>query len=200
MEREQILKVMVPVGAFGILLVIVGAVIALNSGGATPTSTAPAGTPAEPPPPGPTTGGSSTLGAVPLDDSGMTRDLPPLTAPEWKDAGVSATPGLKIWDVVEGTEDVTATTRDKVMVHYTGWRTDGFSFDSSAKHGRPIDFALTGVIQGWTYGIPGMKVGGVRRLYIPSRFAYGASGQGRDIPPNADLVFEVKLLRVIRQK
>ncbi|MCU0702645.1 MAG: FKBP-type peptidyl-prolyl cis-trans isomerase [Fimbriiglobus sp.] len=200
MEREQILKVMVPVGAFALLLLLVGAVIALNAGGAPPSSAAaPAANPSpDGPPP---TGGTAQLGSVPLDNVGMTRELPPLNAAEWKDAGLPAVPGLKVWDVVAGTEDITAVMSDKVMVHYTGWRTDGVSFDSSSKHGRPIDFPLSGVIKGWTYGIPGMKVGGIRRLYIPAQHAYGASPPpGANIPPNADLVFEVKLLRVIRAK
>jgi len=143
----------------------------------------------------------AVLGSVPLDDAGMTRDLPSLTAPEWKDLGNPNVPGLKIWEVKEGTEDVTAGPTDKVMVHYIGWRTDGVSFDSSAKHGQPIEFSLAGVIQGWTFGIPGMKVGGIRRLFIPARFAYAANPPaGSGIPPNADLVFEVKLLRVTRPK
>lgn len=198
MERSQILKVMVPVGGFGLLLLIIGVVVAINSGGSTPTTsnlTVPPDGDSQPRTPP----GMKQLGSVPLDNTGMTSELPSLDAPEWKDAGLAAVPGLKIWDVLVGTEDVVPVTSDKVMVHYTGWRTDGVSFDSSAKHGRPIDFALTGVISGWTHGIPGMKVGGIRRLYIPARFAYGAKPpQGSNIPPNADLVFEVKLLRVIR--
>lgn len=196
MERDQILKVMVPVGVFALLLILVGVVIALNSGGGTIPSGADIKAGAVDP--GPPSGGGNILGSVALDDSGMTRDLPSLTAPEWKDAGRTEVPGLKMWDVVEGTEDITAITADAVKVHYIGWRTDGFSFDSSFKGGQPVQFSLSGVIKGWTFGIPGMKVGGIRRLYIPSKFAYGQQGQGRDIPPNADLVFEVKLLRVIR--
>lgn len=196
MERSQILKVMVPVGAFAVLLLIVGGVIALNSGG----GTSPPTLPLRPTEPNPVGQSRKELGSVPLDTTGMTDQMSPLDAPEWRDLGSQAVPGVKVWDVTEGTEDVTATLRDTVKVHYTGWRTDGFSFDGSAKHGgEPIEFALTGVIAGWTHGIPGMKVGGIRRLYIPAEHAYGANPPQRsNIPPNAPLVFEVKLLRVIR--
>lgn len=200
MERDQILKVMVPVGAFGLLLVVVGVVIALNSGGGTPTSAAAAPvTPSSEPSATPASSGMAVLGTVPIDDSGMSRELPSLTAAEWKDAGNPNVPGLKIWDVVEGTEDVTLIPTDGVKVHYIGWLTNGSSFDSSVARGQPIDFGLNGVIQGWTFGLPGMKVGGIRRLYIPARFAYGAQSKP-GIPANSDLVFEVKLFRVMRPK
>jgi len=193
MEREQVLKVMVPVAGFAVLLLIVGGVIALNAGG----STAPTGAPSrqEPPAGG---GPSNVLGSVPLDGSGMTPTIPPLDAPEWLDPHITAVDGLKVWDVKEGTEDVTATIRDAVKVCYTGWRTDGVVFDGGPDK-PPIQFNLTGVIPGWTHGIPGMKVGGIRRLHIPARHAYGSNPPPRsNIPPNADLVFEVKLLRVVR--
>jgi len=85
-----------------------------------------------------------------------------------------------------------------VTVHYTGWlATTGAVFDSSLEAGQPATFPLSGVIQGWQEGIPGMRVGGQRRLVIPSELAYGSSGApGGGIPPNADLVFEVELIDV----
>jgi FKBP-type peptidyl-prolyl cis-trans isomerase len=86
-----------------------------------------------------------------------------------------------------------------VSVHYIGWLTNGSSFDSSMKGGRPAQFGLNEVIRGWTEGLPGMKVGGIRRLYIPAQFAYGAQSKP-GIPANSDLVFEVKLLRLYRSK
>src|SRR5690606_22330765 len=67
-------------------------------------------------------------------------------------------------------------------------------FDSSRTSPNPITFPLGGVIAGWQQGIPGMKVGGIRRLYIPAALAYGEAGSPPTIPSNADLVFEVKLL------
>ena len=84
-----------------------------------------------------------------------------------------------------------------VTVDYIGWRTDGKMFDSSWKEGgKPFTTPLARVVQGWQQGIPGMKVGGIRKLVIPPDLAYGASGAGKDIPPNATLVFEVELLDV----
>ena len=92
----------------------------------------------------------------------------------------------------------TATAGQKVSVHYTGWLTNGTKFDSSKDRGEPFVFPLGKghVIRGWDEGVAGMKVGGKRKLMIPAKLAYGARGAGDDIPPNADLVFEVELLKV----
>ncbi|MEK7585761.1 MAG: FKBP-type peptidyl-prolyl cis-trans isomerase [Patescibacteria group bacterium] len=86
-----------------------------------------------------------------------------------------------------------------VSVHYTGAvASTGAVFQSSKDFGsEPITFPLSGVIKGWTDGIPGMKVGGTRRLIIPSAQAYGANPPGGSgIPANADLVFDVELVNV----
>lgn len=86
---------------------------------------------------------------------------------------------------------------DTVVVHYTGTLTDGTKFDSSVDRGEPLEtkIGVGGVIQGWDQGIPGMKVGGKRKLTIPSSLGYGEQGSGK-IPPNATLIFEVELLDV----
>ena len=105
---------------------------------------------------------------------------------------------LKIEDLVVGTGDE-AVSGKLISVHYTGTLTDGTKFDSSVDRGTPFEFTLgTGqVIQGWDQGFAGMKVGGKRRLTIPSSLGYGDAGTpGGPIPPKATLIFEVELLEV----
>ena len=85
---------------------------------------------------------------------------------------------------------------DKVKVHYRGTMPDGKEFDSSYKRGEPIEFPLSGVIKCWTEGVQRMKVGGKAKLTCPSAIAYGESGAGGVIPPNATLLFEVELLGI----
>jgi FKBP-type peptidyl-prolyl cis-trans isomerase FkpA len=105
--------------------------------------------------------------------------------------------GLKYQDLVEGDGAVALAGRE-VVVHYTGWLTDGSKFDSSVDRGQPFSFSLGRgmVIRGWDEGVSGMQVGGKRKLTIPPPLGYGAQGAGGVIPPNATLVFEVELLEV----
>jgi len=109
--------------------------------------------------------------------------------------------GLKYTDDVVGT-GTEAVKGKKATVHYTGWLDKsgqkGSKFDSSRDRGEPFDFMLGEgqVIAGWDEGVQGMKIGGKRVLHIPSKLGYGASGAGAVIPPNADLIFEVELLKV----
>ena len=85
---------------------------------------------------------------------------------------------------------------DHVVVHYTGWLTNGSKFDSSKDRNDPFSFPLgqRHVISGWDEGVQGMRIGGTRKLTIPPALGYGARGAGNVIPPNATLVFEVELL------
>lgn len=71
-------------------------------------------------------------------------------------------------------------------------------FDSAYRRGSPIMFSLNGVIEGWQKGVPGMKVGGVRRLTIPAAMAYGEDGAPPMIPPNSDLVFIVEIVDALQ--
>lgn len=84
-----------------------------------------------------------------------------------------------------------------VTVHYTGALCkNGIIFQSSHDFGKPITFGLDQVIRGWTEGVPGMKVGGMRRLTIPAEMAYGSSSPAPNIPANSDLVFDIELVDV----
>lgn len=106
--------------------------------------------------------------------------------------------GLKYEDLVIGEGD-TACAGQTVSVHYTGWLTDGRKFDSSKDRNAPFSFSLSKgrVIRGWDEGVQGMRVGGTRKLTIPPQLGYGSRGAGGVIPPNATLVFEVELLKIL---
>jgi FKBP-type peptidyl-prolyl cis-trans isomerase len=101
---------------------------------------------------------------------------------------------LQITDVREGTGEIVPEGAT-ITAHYTGALcADGTIFQSSHDFGRPITFGLDQVIAGWTQGVPGMKVGGIRRLVIPSALAYGSARAAANIPPNSDLVFDIELV------
>ncbi len=103
---------------------------------------------------------------------------------------------LQIIDVSVGTGDEVPQGAT-ITAHYTGALvSDGTIFQSSHDFGDAITFPLSGVIAGWTQGVPGMKVGGVRRLVIPAALAYGASSPSPNIPPNSDLVFDIELVAI----
>jgi FKBP-type peptidyl-prolyl cis-trans isomerase len=112
---------------------------------------------------------------------------------------VSSPTGLTHFVLQEGSGEVAAA-GDTVEMQYTGWLTDGTKFDSSLDHGgKPFSFNLGAgeVIKGWDEGVAGMKVGEKRQLRIPSKLGYGARGTpGGPIPPDADLVFDVELLKI----
>lgn len=109
---------------------------------------------------------------------------------------VDNVPELKVEDITVGTGAVAAE-GDTVTVDYIGvLATTGAGFDNSIDRGEPATFGLNQVIEGWQKGIPGMKEGGKRRLYIPAAQAYGESSPSPLIPANSDLVFDVTLIKV----
>jgi peptidylprolyl isomerase len=103
---------------------------------------------------------------------------------------------LEITDVVPGTGQEVKQGAT-ITAHYTGALVaDGTIFQSSKDTGRPATFGLSQVIAGWTQGVPGMKVGGTRRLVIPAVQAYGSHSPAANIPANSDLVFDIELIAI----
>lgn len=107
---------------------------------------------------------------------------------------IASIPELQTIDTTEGT-GAEVTPNDTVTVDYTGAvAATGTIFQSSKDSGQTVSFGLNQVIAGWTQGVPGMKVGGTRRLLIPAAMAYGSrSPYGSGIPADADLVFDITL-------
>ncbi len=133
-------------------------------------------------------GAASTPASTNTQAGATMQNFTPTTTPLTK---------LEIIDTVVGTGAVVKPGAT-ITADYTGaTMSDGVIFDASSKHGGPATFPLSGVIQGWTLGVPGMKVGGTRRLLIPAAMAYGANPPaGSGIPANADLVFDITLTKI----
>lgn len=103
---------------------------------------------------------------------------------------------LEITDIFEGT-GAEVPEGATITAHYTGALCkNGIIFQSSHDFGKPISFGLDQVIRGWTEGVPGMKIGGMRRLVIPAALAYGERSPAGNIPPNSDLVFDIELVAI----
>lgn len=102
---------------------------------------------------------------------------------------------LQTIDIKQGT-GATVEAGATITADYTGaLMSNGTVFDASSQHGGPQTFSLSGVIAGWSQGIPGMKVGGTRRLLIPAELAYGSQSVS-GIPANSDLVFDVTVTKI----
>ena len=103
------------------------------------------------------------------------------------------------YEVIKEGDGEQPTAQDQVEVHYTGKLIDGTVFDSSVERGMPATFGVTQVIPGWVEALQLMKAGSKWRLFIPSQLAYGPQGAGGVIGPNATLIFDVELLKVIKK-
>lgn len=105
-------------------------------------------------------------------------------------------PELQVIDLVVGTGNIVEEGAT-ITAHYTGaLAASGIIFQSSHDFGQPATFGLHQVIAGWTIGVPGMKIGGTRRLLIPAEMAYGSRRAAANIPPNSDLVFDIELTAI----
>lgn len=113
-----------------------------------------------------------------------------------QEKGVFSTPSGLQYMVLRQGDGVRPRPGQKVKVHYEGKLLDGTVFDSSYTRGQPTEFRLDQVITGWTEGVGMMPIGGKYRFWLPARLAYGETGAGEQIPPNATLTFDIELLGV----
>lgn len=120
-----------------------------------------------------------------------------VAAPAAEEKVITLPSGLKYVDLVVGT-GATPKSGQRLSVNYVGTLENGKKFDSSYDRGKPFKFyhKMGMVIVGWDEGVATMKVGGKRKLIIPSRLGYGSAGMGDVIPPNSTLIFEIELLNV----
>jgi peptidylprolyl isomerase len=137
-------------------------------------------------------GPAKTASRLRQDRSTSARTPVPAHLPE-----VVTPSGVKYVDLRVGEGDEAGSGKI-VEVHYVGWLEDGTRFDSSRDHNRPLTFRLGAgdALKGWDEGLPGMKVGGKRRLVIPPGLGFGKEGVGSVVPPNAVLFYEFELLGV----
>lgn len=188
-RRLNIASIVAVVAAVG----VVGFLLINNGGGGEETnlSSAPSSTTASTPATPTTqaaTGSAAGKPCVPVADP-----LPPGAPAVPVKVGPAPTT-LITEDIKPGTGPV-VTPGQSLTVNYIGVScSTGKIFDSSYKGGQPASFPLSGVIQGWQEGIPGMKVGGQRLLGIPPDKGYGSSGSGSDIGPGEALWFVVEVL------
>jgi hypothetical protein len=196
------------------IALVAAAIVVANCGGTqpepAPQSTAPpANVPPKPDETTPDPVKPADMPAAPPNTVGPVGTPPPASPPERskpaQPKAAPAKPAFTRTDLQAGTGGEAQKGR-RLSVHYTGWLYDnnspdlkGRMFDTSRDRGRPFDFVLGAgqVIPGWDQGFDGMKIGGKRRLIIPSELAYGVDGAGGGIiPPNATLLFEMELLDV----
>jgi FKBP-type peptidyl-prolyl cis-trans isomerase FklB len=120
-----------------------------------------------------------------------------LSSNKTKPGVVTTASGLQYLVLKEGTGPK-PTISDKVKCDYEGRLIDGTVFDSSIKQGKPIEFAVNGVIAGWTEALQLMNTGSKYQLFIPSNLAYGDQQMGSDIKPGSTLIFDVDLIEIVK--
>ena len=125
------------------------------------------------------------------------RDEQDFLAANKQKAGVKETATGLQYEVIQDAAGPKPARTSKVRVHYTGTLLNGQVFDSSVQRGEPAEFGLNQVISGWTEGLQLMSEGAKYRFFIPARLAYGERGAPGAIPPNAALIFEVELLKIL---
>jgi FKBP-type peptidyl-prolyl cis-trans isomerase FklB len=117
-----------------------------------------------------------------------------------KKEGVKTLPSGLQYKVIKAGTGKKPKSTDTVTTHYRGTLINGTEFDSSYKRGQPVSFPVSGVIPGWTEALQLMEVGAKWQLFIPPNLAYGEQGAGRDIGPNATLIFEIELVSIQEKK
>jgi FKBP-type peptidyl-prolyl cis-trans isomerase FklB len=115
-----------------------------------------------------------------------------------KREGVSTTESGLQYEVLESADGAKPGIEDTVVVHYHGSFIDGQVFDSSVTRNEPAEFALKGVISGWTEALMMMSEGSKWRIAVPAELAYGVAGMPPAIPANAALIFEIHLIEIVR--
>lgn len=122
----------------------------------------------------------------------------PIPVPEGEVVNKEEREGVLIEDIKIG-DGYEIKAGNVVLAHYHGTlKSDGTVFDSSFERGEPVPFPLSGVIKGWGIGVPGMKLGGVRRLTIPAALAYGDQSPDPKIPPQSDMVFVIQAVDAVQ--
>jgi len=117
-----------------------------------------------------------------------------------KKEGVKTLPSGLQYKVIKAGTGKKPKVTDTVTTNYRGTLINGTEFDSSYRRGQPVSFQVNGVIPGWTEALQLMEEGAKWQLFIPSNLAYGERGAGRDIGPNATLIFEIELLSIQEKK
>jgi len=117
-----------------------------------------------------------------------------------KKEGVKTLPSGLQYKVIKAGTGKKPKLTDTVTTHYRGTLINGTEFDSSYRRGQTVSFQVNGVIPGWTEALQLMEEGAKWQLFIPSNLAYGERGAGRDIGPNATLIFEIELLSIQEKK